>query len=258
MSTIAAGPPVVRLSRVTKIYGRGDTAVAALGGIDLRIDDGEFIAIMGPSGSGKSTCMNILGCLDVPSSGEYRFRGVDVRRLSQDQRALLRRYFLGFVFQGYNLLNRTSALENVELPLIYRGSPPPNPRRRARRPRPRARPPRARRVAALPLSAVLPSPPERCLDWLAGRPAGDAAIAAAPTSTRIQRRCVDIGVPPRRVQRVAHVVSPEMLAPVSRRSGQWSVGIGSQRRHRASPVAIANAASSGPVWFDIPHGAIPE
>ena len=123
---------VVELTGVTKIYGGGDTAVVALGGIDLRIDDGEFIAIMGPSGSGKSTCMNILGCLDTPTSGSYRFCGVDVTALSRNQRALLRRYYLGFVFQGYNLLNRTTALENVEMPLIYRGLKPAERRDRAR------------------------------------------------------------------------------------------------------------------------------
>jgi putative ABC transport system ATP-binding protein len=106
---------------VAKVYGAGDTAVVALGGIDLRIDDGEFVAIMGPSGSGKSTCMNILGCLDTPTGGSYRFRGVEVTALNRNQRALLRRHYLGFVFQGYNLLNRTTALENVEVPLIYRG-----------------------------------------------------------------------------------------------------------------------------------------
>jgi putative ABC transport system ATP-binding protein len=95
--------------------------MTALSGIDLRIHEVEFIAVMGPSGSGKSTCMNILGCLDIPTSGVYRFRGIEVGTLSQNQRALLRRNYLGFVFQGYNLLNRTRALENVEMPLVYRG-----------------------------------------------------------------------------------------------------------------------------------------
>jgi putative ABC transport system ATP-binding protein len=108
---------------VTKVYGTGRAAMHALQGIDLRIRRGEFVAAMGPSGSGKSTCMNILGCLDTPTSGVYLFAGVDVGRLSRDQRALLRRHYLGFVFQGFNLLNRTTALENVELPLIYRGLP---------------------------------------------------------------------------------------------------------------------------------------
>ena len=108
---------------MVKIYGQGEFALAALGGIDLRIGRGEFVSIMGPSGSGKSTAMNILGCLDTPTSGAYRFQGTHVERLSRDQRALLRRHFLGFVFQGFNLLARTSALENVELPLLYRRQP---------------------------------------------------------------------------------------------------------------------------------------
>jgi putative ABC transport system ATP-binding protein len=115
--------PLIELRQVTKIYGCGDAAVHALAGVDLRIEQGEFVAVMGPSGSGKSTAMNILGCLDTPSSGSYRFRGVPVETLGRDQRALLRRRDLGFVFQGFNLLNRTSALENVELPLIYRRTP---------------------------------------------------------------------------------------------------------------------------------------
>jgi putative ABC transport system ATP-binding protein len=112
--------PVVEFSQVFKIYGEGDTEVRALDGVDLRITPGEFIAIMGSSGSGKSTAMNIIGCLDVPSRGEFHFRGVDVGSLDPDQRAMLRRYYIGFVFQGFNLLARTTALENVELPLVYR------------------------------------------------------------------------------------------------------------------------------------------
>jgi putative ABC transport system ATP-binding protein len=115
--------PLIELKGVTRVYGQGQAAVKALGGIDLAIAPGEFVAVMGPSGSGKSTCMNIIGCLDTPSGGHYLFEGVDVGSLSRDQRALLRRNYLGFVFQGFNLLNRTSALENVELPLIYRGMP---------------------------------------------------------------------------------------------------------------------------------------
>ena len=115
--------PLIELRAVTKVYGTGQAAMRALAGIDLRIDEGDFVAIMGHSGSGKSTCLNILGCLDSPTSGSYRFRGVEVSRLTRDQRARLRRYYLGFVFQGYNLLKRTSALENVELPLIYRHVP---------------------------------------------------------------------------------------------------------------------------------------
>jgi putative ABC transport system ATP-binding protein len=115
------GRPLISLQSVTKIYGMGTAAMRALRGIDLHIDKGEFVAAMGPSGSGKSTCMNILGCLDTPSSGVYEFEGVDVGRLTRNQRAMLRRGYIGFIFQGFNLLNRTSALENVELPLIYRG-----------------------------------------------------------------------------------------------------------------------------------------
>ena len=114
-------PPVIELRGVAKTYGTGQAAVHALRGIDLRIESGEFVAVMGPSGSGKSTCMNIIGCLDTPTSGSYLFEGAEVGKLSRRQRALLRRHFLGFVFQGYNLLGRTSAVENVELPLIYRG-----------------------------------------------------------------------------------------------------------------------------------------
>jgi putative ABC transport system ATP-binding protein len=108
---------------VKKVYGEGYSLIEALRGIDLNIDKGEFVAIMGPSGSGKSTCMNILGCLDTPTAGTYIFKGIEVGRLTRNQLALLRRHYQGFVFQGYNLLNRTTALENIELPLIYRGIP---------------------------------------------------------------------------------------------------------------------------------------
>jgi putative ABC transport system ATP-binding protein len=115
--------PLIVFKGVTKVYGEGQGAVEALRGIDLIINEGEFLAVMGPSGSGKSTYLNILGCLDTPTAGSYKFEGVEVGGLARDQRALLRRHYQGFVFQGYNLLNRTSALENVELPLIYRGAP---------------------------------------------------------------------------------------------------------------------------------------
>ena len=135
MNTMAseAGQALIELEGVTKVYGTGGAVVQALRGIDFDIAQGEFVAVMGPSGSGKSTGMNILGCLDTPTSGTYRFKGVDVGRLSRNQRALLRRNYLGFVFQGFNLLNRTSALENVELPLIYRGDPLSKRRAQARR-----------------------------------------------------------------------------------------------------------------------------
>jgi putative ABC transport system ATP-binding protein len=116
-------PPLIEFRGVTKVFGSGAAAIHALAGIDLGIREGEFVAIMGPSGSGKSTAMNILGCLDTPTAGTYLFKGVDVGRLDRRRRALLRRFFLGFVFQGFNLLARTSAVENVELPLIYRGTP---------------------------------------------------------------------------------------------------------------------------------------
>ena len=122
-STQISEHSLIELQGVSKVYGTGSAAMKALRGIDLHIGQGEFVAVMGPSGSGKSTCMNILGCLDTPSGGAYLFEGVDVGKLSRDQRALLRRHYLGFVFQGFNLLNRTSALENVELPLVYRGVP---------------------------------------------------------------------------------------------------------------------------------------
>jgi putative ABC transport system ATP-binding protein len=136
MSPTASGAgdpaPLLELQGVTKVYGSGQAAMQALRGVDLRIAEGEFVAMMGPSGSGKSTCMNILGCLDTPTAGTYTFQGIDVGTLSRHQRALLRRYYLGFVFQVFNLLARTSALENIELPLIYRGLPARERRARAR------------------------------------------------------------------------------------------------------------------------------
>jgi putative ABC transport system ATP-binding protein len=115
---------LITLNHVTKTFGEGDAAFRALRGVDMAIEQGDFVAIMGASGSGKSTTMNILGCLDTPTSGAFLFQDVHVERLNVDQRALLRRRYLGFVFQGFNLLARTSALENVELPLLYRGEPP--------------------------------------------------------------------------------------------------------------------------------------
>jgi putative ABC transport system ATP-binding protein len=115
--------PLIRLRGITKVYGEGATALQALKGVNLDIEAGDFVAIMGPSGSGKSTAMNTLGGLDTPTAGEYLFQGVHVESLTRDQRARLRRRYLGFVFQGYNLLARTSAQENVELPLLYRGEP---------------------------------------------------------------------------------------------------------------------------------------
>ena len=130
-------PPVIAFSGLSRVYGSGDATVLALRDVSLSIAAGEFVALMGPSGSGKSTAMNIMGCLDVPSAGSYRFEGTPVETLSREERALLRRHALGFVFQGFNLLARTSALENVELPLLYRRVP--------------ARERRARALAALDL-----------------------------------------------------------------------------------------------------------
>ena len=121
LSPVSREHPLIEFKSVSKVYGRGQAKVSAMIDVDLKIKEGEFAAIMGPSGSGKSTAMNILGCLDTPTHGNYLFRGVSVGSLSRNQRALLRRHHLGFVFQGFNLLSRTSAIENVELPLIYRG-----------------------------------------------------------------------------------------------------------------------------------------
>ena len=123
--------PLIEFRGVTKVYGSGEAEVRALDGVDLAIPRGAFVAIMGPSGSGKSTAMNIMGCLDVPSAGEYLFQGVPVSGLNRDGRTLLRRHMIGFVFQGFNLLARTTAVENVELPLVYRGMKEEERRRRA-------------------------------------------------------------------------------------------------------------------------------
>lgn len=116
-----ANKSLIELRKLTKTYGQGDAAFQALRGVDLTIGRGEFVAIMGPSGSGKSTLMNLLGCLDSPTTGTYLYEGIEVNKLDADQRSLLRRYAHGFIFQGFNLLARTSALENVELPMLYRG-----------------------------------------------------------------------------------------------------------------------------------------
>ncbi|NEH44294.1 ATP-binding cassette domain-containing protein [Rhizobium leguminosarum] len=127
-----ASPPLIEFRQVSKIYGEGEAAIRALDHVDLAINAHEFVAIMGPSGSGKSTAMNILGCLDVPSAGDYIFEGIPTSGFDRSQLTLLRRHMLGFVFQGFNLLSRTSAVENVELPLIYRGMAVRERRERAR------------------------------------------------------------------------------------------------------------------------------
>lgn len=118
-----SAPAMLAMSHIYKIYGRGNTQVNALDDVDLTIEPGEFIAVIGPSGSGKSTCMNVLGCLDVPTAGSYRFWGMEVGKLGADELALLRRHYIGFVFQSFNLLGRTKAIDNVELPLVYKGTP---------------------------------------------------------------------------------------------------------------------------------------
>ena len=118
---VSPASPLIEFRNVAKVYGHGEARVFALDGVSLRIGEGEFVGVMGPSGSGKSTAMNIIGCLDQPTGGSFLFTGVEVVRLDRKQRALLRRHYLGFVFQGFNLLARTTAIENVELPLIYRG-----------------------------------------------------------------------------------------------------------------------------------------
>jgi len=110
---------VIKMDGITKVYKMGEVNVHALRGIDFKVNEGEFVSIMGPSGSGKSTLMNLLGCLDTPSSGEYFLEGINVNSLNKKQLADIRNHKIGFVFQGFNLLSRTSALENVELPLIY-------------------------------------------------------------------------------------------------------------------------------------------
>jgi putative ABC transport system ATP-binding protein len=132
MKTDVAGRPLVELAAASKVYGSGPAAVRALDRVDLAVEAGEFVAITGASGSGKSTAMNILGCLDRPSSGSYRFAGRPLEAAGREVLALVRRHFLGFVFQGFNLLPRTTALENVELPLVYRGIPGSERRARAR------------------------------------------------------------------------------------------------------------------------------
>ncbi len=122
---------LIQFRDIHRVYGSGEAEVRALDGVDLQINAGEFVAVMGPSGSGKSTCMNILGCLDTPTTGEYLFQGKSVGELSRGGRALLRREHLGFVFQSFNLLRRTTAIENVELPLVYKGVSRAERRRRA-------------------------------------------------------------------------------------------------------------------------------
>jgi putative ABC transport system ATP-binding protein len=123
MSPIDPVHPVIEMRGITKVYGSGDTEVRALAGVDLVVEPADYVAIMGASGSGKSTLMNIIGCLDVGTSGRYLLDGIDVRRVSEAGLALVRNRKIGFVFQSFNLVPRTSALRNVELPLAYAGVP---------------------------------------------------------------------------------------------------------------------------------------
>ncbi len=123
---------LIEAKEITKIYQLGDIELRALDHVSITIKKGEFLAIMGPSGSGKSTFMNILGCLDIPTSGQYFLEGVDVGKLTRDELAHIRNEKLGFVFQGFNLLSRTSTLENVELPMLYNGVPQKERKERAR------------------------------------------------------------------------------------------------------------------------------
>ena len=127
-----AEPPLLSLRSVVKVYGEGDALVRALDGVDLDVEPGEFVAITGPSGTGKSPAMSILGCLDLPSAGSYSIEGIPVQDLAPDVLAALRNLRFGFVFQQFNLLNRTSALENVAMPLVYAGVPARERQRRAR------------------------------------------------------------------------------------------------------------------------------
>jgi putative ABC transport system ATP-binding protein len=126
-----AARPVIALQSVSKIYGEGDTAVRAVDGVDLVVERGDYVAVMGASGSGKTTLMNVIGCLDLPTRGRYLLDGVDVRRLDEKRQAIVRNRKIGFVFQSFNLIPRTSALSNVELPLAYAGVRPAERRRRA-------------------------------------------------------------------------------------------------------------------------------
>ena len=123
--------PVIELANVWKTYGEGETTVNAMAGVSLRVDRGDYVAVMGASGSGKSTLMNIVGCLDMPTAGVYRLNGVDVRRLVDRQLSLIRNRKIGFVFQSFNLISRTTALSNVELPLAYANVPKAERRARA-------------------------------------------------------------------------------------------------------------------------------
>jgi len=122
--TVALGDPLIEFEQVTKVYPMGGEEVKALNGVDLVIRRGEYVAIMGPSGSGKSTMMNVIGCLDTPSGGSYRFKGIEIRALNDDELARIRNREIGFVFQTFNLLPRADAFHNVELPLIYSGMSP--------------------------------------------------------------------------------------------------------------------------------------
>src|SRR4051812_24653602 len=173
---MAAGAPLIEIAEVTKTYRMGEVQVEALRGVSVDVAAGEFVAIMGPSGSGKSTLLNILGCFDRPTRGRYRLAGEDVSELGPDALAETRNRTLGFVFQSFNLLSRTTALENVELPLVYAGV---HPRTRRAPPGPARG---ARRAAPLPAGASGPAPPQA---RTASAPRARRAALGAGATTKV-------------------------------------------------------------------------
>ncbi len=233
-----APPALIELRRVEKVYGSGPAAMRALDGIDLTVRKGEFVAMMGPSGSGKSTCLNILGCLDTPTRGSFRFDGQPVEALSRDQRAMLRRHFLGFIFQGFNLLNRTSALENVELPLIYRRVP--------------ARERRAQALAALATVGL-----EKWARHAPGELSGGQQQRVAIARALVGRpRVLLADEPTGNLDSVRSIEIAEMLRAVNRREGITIVMV----THEADMAAFADRQihfQDGTIDLDAANGGGP-